>query len=327
MFKNAILDNMISSTVLFVLGLFILIKGAQGTVKGSRAIARFFGVSNWVIGVLIVGIGTSIPELSINIASVPEGTQVGIGTIIGSNIFNILFILGLSAIYAPVIFKKEWVHKDVFLSMVVVFVVGIFAFLPIFGGTFAGITHSEGFVILIGFALWIIYLLKQTRISDEEDDSEEVTLLVAGILIVIGLVGVFVGGNWVVSGASMLAQSLGVSEAIVSILIVGVGTSLPELAVSIAALRKNAGGIAIGNIIGSNIFTFTGIIGITSLFGNITISPVVFGDFVMAFGVSFLLFISMFLGQKYTLTKQKGIIFVGVYVVYVIYLLFRIMYV
>lgn len=302
---------------LLILGLIFLVKGAQSTVKGASALARFFNVSSWVIGLLIVGIGTSIPELSINISSAIRGGEVGVGTILGSNIFNILFILGISSLFVPLTLKKEWVHRDVVLNIFTIAITGFFAFTSIVGGDFLGINHVEGIILLFLFVFWVWYMLrlsKKTQHDKSESDGDEVTLIAAGFLIVVGLVGVYLGGNWVVTGAQAIAQTLGVNEAIISILIIGTGTSFPELAISISAIRKNMGGIAIGNIIGSNIFDFIGIIGISSVFGQIAISPEILFDFGFALFASVLLFVSMIFGKGYVLQKREGIFFILIYI-------------
>ncbi len=315
--------------ILFLLGLFILVKSAGATVKGASAVARFFNVSSWVIGLLIVGIGTSIPELSINISSVIKGGEVGIGAIIGSNTYNILFILGLSALFAPLTLKKEWVHRDVVINILAILIAMIFGFLPVFGGAYAGITRPEGFVILILFCMWVWYMLtlsKNNIHAEEVQDTEKVALLTAFFLIVIGLAGVFLGAQWVVEGAQIIATSLGVSEAIISVVIIGIGTSMPELVISIAAIRKKMGGIAIGNIIGSNIFDFIGIIGIASLFGSVSVPHDIAFDFSITLCASLMLLASMFLGTKYTLERKEGILFVSIYLAYLCFVLFRVMF-
>jgi cation:H+ antiporter len=315
--------HMIISVILFFLGLFILIKGSNLVVTGASKLASFFNVSAWVIGTLIVGIGTSIPELSINIASIFRGTEVGIGSIIGSNIFNILFILGLTAIFIPLALKKEWVFGDVLFNIVAVAISGIFAFFPVFGGDYFGITRSEGFVLFILFLIWLWRALSKNNENDieKEDTSEKVTGIVACFMLLVGLAGVFVGGQWVVDGAQVFSEYIGIHESVIGIIIIGIGTSFPELAISITAIRRKMGGLAIGNIVGSSIFDFIGILGISSFFGAQKVSINLSFDFFMAFLVSIILFISMFLGTKYKLERKEGLLFVFIYMIYIIFLL------
>jgi cation:H+ antiporter len=322
------------TVILFILGLYILVKGADATVKGATSLARFFNVSSWVIGVLIVGIGTSIPELSINISSVIKGEEVGVGTILGSNIFNILFILGLTSIAFPISLKKNWVYRDVILNMFAICIAGFFAFFHFFGEPFSGITRPEGFIIFLLFILWVWYILTTPDVCigqnchepENNFDTEGVTLIVAIFLIIFGLIGVFLGGNWVVDGAHQIANILKVPESIISILILGIGTSMPELMISISALRNKMGGIAIGNIIGSNIFDFIGILGISSIFGNIAISRDILFDFFVAFFATVMLFVSMMFGQKFTLERKEGVLFIIIYFGYIAYLLRRLIF-
>jgi cation:H+ antiporter len=317
------------SIILFVLGLYILIKGAGTTVRGASALARFFNVSSWIIGILIVGIGTSIPELSINVSSVIKGGQVGIGTILGSNIFNILFILGLTAIVTPLTLKKEWVYRDVILNICAIMIAAFFSFTNMFGDSYAGITRPEGFIIMILFVFWIWYIISLPNSDSTESEvkeQENVTVITAIFLIIVGIIGVLLGGHWVVEGAQIIASNLGIPEAIVSILIVGVGTSIPELAISIQALHKKMGGIAIGNIIGSNIFDFIGIIGIASMFGKISIPQNILFDFLVALLSTIMLLMSMCIGKKFTLERREGVLFILIYLAYILYMIFRLVF-
>ena len=313
---------MASTIIFFFIGFLVLIQSARWLVDGATSVAKHFNISQWAIGMIIVGIGTSIPELAINLASVWSGGAVGIGTIIGSNTFNLLFTLGLSAILTPLVIFREWISRDFIINILAVLVVAILIFLPVFGGGELGVSRSEGGLLLIMFATWVIYTVMRQPEYEETTDYKVFTLFASFILVVAGVVGVFFGGRWIVEGAEVFARALGVSEYIIGLTIVGIGTSLPELSVSLVATFKKNASLAIGNIIGSNIFCFLGIVGITATLGEIRVPEQALFDILVTLGATVLLFLVVFLGKKNVITRLEGALFVTLYIAYIFYTVF-----
>ena len=312
------------SLILFFIGFYILIKGAKTLVNGAVSVARIFNISNWFIGVVIVGIGTSIPELSINLASVFNGNTIGLGTIIGSNTFNILFILGISALFYPILMKKEWVLKDFVFNILAVIIAAFFIIFPVFGDSdFLGVTRGEALFLLALFVGWILYMFYRKHSNESGSDYKIFSVFTSFIMVLAGIVGVFIGGRWVVGGAETIAELFGASESLIGLTIIAIGTSLPELTVSVVALLRKRIGIAVGNIVGSNIFDFLGIIGITALLRPIATFPSVQFDIFAALGAALLLFAFTFIGRKYILSRLEGLIFIAGYIVYLVLIIWR----
>lgn len=312
------------SLALFFIGFYILIKGAKTLVNGAVSVVRIFNISNWFIGVVIVGIGTSIPELSVNIASVFNGNTIGLGAIIGSNTFNILFILGISAVFYPIAMKREWVMKDFILNIAAVLVAAIVIIFPLFGDNgFLGVTRQESVFLLALFIGWIWYMFRRNHNEEKNADYKIFSAFASFVMVVVGIVGVFVGGRWVVGGAETIAKLFNASPSLIGLTIVAIGTSLPELTVSVVALIKRKTGIAVGNIVGSNIFDFLGIIGMTALLRPVATFPSVQFDIFAALGSAFLLFALTFIGRKYILSRLEGLIFITGYILYLIFIIWR----
>lgn len=316
--------EIINSLILFGLGFYILIKGAKFLVRGAVSVANIFEVSSWFIGVVVVGIGTSIPEFSINIASVFDGNNIGLTTIIGSNIFNILVILGLAAILYPITISREWFFKDFPINVLAVAVASIFILFPVFGDkSFSGINQAEGFVLFALFLLWLYYMLHRKQSLDEDYGHPVLTFITAFVMIVGGIVGVFFGGRWVVEGAHTIASLLGIAPELIGFTLVAIGTSLPELTVSLVALSKRNTGIAVGNIIGSNIFDFLGILGITALIKPVAIDEVVRFDIFAALLATLVLMVVSFTGKRFNITRRDGFILILLYIGYITFLFIR----
>jgi len=218
------------SLILFVVGFYILVKAASILVNGSTSIAKFFNISTWFIGVAIVGAGTSLPEFSVSVASALSGNNIGLGTIIGTNTFNILVILGLSALFIPIQMKKQWVENDFMIHIGAILVAAAVIILPLFGDqTFIGVTRGEGLFLFILLLMWLWFLFHR-KVSEEESADYKVFTLVTSVVMVIGgIIGVFIGGQWVVNGAKTMAELFGVSPTLIGLTIVAIGTSLPEL--------------------------------------------------------------------------------------------------
>lgn len=307
----------VETIVLFLVGFFILLKGARILIDGASSIARIFNISDWVVGVVIVGIGTSIPEFSITISSVIRETPIGLGTILGSNIFNILVILGLTAIIAPITVKKHIAERDVPVNVFLIGLAILLLLFPILGPIdFVGISRPEGLILLAMFCVWLWYMVRRKHTSRKKTDYKVFAFTTSVIMIIGGIAGVFLGGHWVVNGAEVFALTFGISEGVVGLLILGVGTSVSELVVSISAIFKRESNLALGNIVGSNVFDMVGIFGITTLFKPITMPHEMSTDALMTFGVAALLLLALFVGKKHTITRTKGAIFITCYIIY-----------
>ncbi|NVP18043.1 calcium/sodium antiporter [Candidatus Gracilibacteria bacterium] len=310
--------------ILFLIGFIILIKGADLLVSGASSIALKFKIAPIVVGLTIVAFGTSTPELAVNMFSAIEGkTDLAIGNILGSNIANILLILGISAIIFPLKAQKNTVFKEIPFALLGVIVLLLMANdMIIDGGVSNIVSRIDGLVFLGFFFVFLFYTFGISKNDENEidEDIKEIALWKSIIFIVIGLVGLTLGGKWIVDGAVVIAKGFGLSEAVIGLTVVAVGTSLPELATSVVAALKKQTDIAIGNVVGSNIFNIFWILGLTA-----TINPLPFNgssniDIFMTIFATLLLFIIMFIGKKYTIEKWQGIVMVTIYFSYIGYL-------
>lgn len=307
--------------ILFVIGFFVLVRGAQVLVHGAVTVANIFKVSTWFIGAVIVSMGTSIPELSINLASAVSETDVGLATIIGSNIFNILVVLGVLAIFSPITMHKQWVYRDLSIFIGITIISGIVILYPVLGDpSFNGITTMEGAMLLVIFLLWLVQMFRRGNAGQEQTDFEVITIFTAIIMIIGGVLGVFVGGLWVVDGAVVIAQMIGVSPSIIGFTIVAFGTSLPEFVVSAVALSKGTVGIAVGNILGSSVFNLLGVLGVTAIVKEIPVFEPLDFDILFLISISTLWMILMFVGKRYTLSRLEGLLFLLLYGYFVVQL-------
>lgn len=314
--------------LLFFVGFALLIKGADFLVDGASSIAKKFGISALAIGLTIVAFGTSTPELIVNIVSTLKGnTDLAIGNIIGSNSANILLILGIAAIIYPLAITKGTVWKEIPLSLLAAIMVAIIsndAFID--GLSFSGLGRIDGLVLVSFFVIFLYYMYGISKIGASkkmETKIPEYSSIRSILMVIGGLVGLTIGGKWVVDGAISMAKGLGASEALIGLTIVAVGTSLPELATSaVAAYKKNAD-IAVGNIVGSNIFNIFFILGISAIINPLPFNPKLFTDVLVTIVATILLFAFMFIGKKRMLERWQGAAFVLLYVVYVAYLIIR----
>ncbi len=314
--------------ILFIAGFVIMIKGADFLVDGAASLAKRFNISNLVIGLTVVSFGTSAPELVVNIlASFSGNTDIAIGNILGSNIANILLILGVSAIIYPLTVHKNTVKKEIPYSF---FVVVVLAFLvsDIFldEASSAMLSRVDGIVLIILFSIFIIYtyrISKETNELPEDVEIKKMSVMKAVILVLIGMVGLVLGGHWIVEGAVEIATQLGMSQAFIGLTIVAVGTSLPELATSAVAAYKKNTDIAIGNVVGSNIFNITWILGVSSIINPLVFSAHNMVDLGVVLVATLLLLIMIFAGRKYTLSKIEGAIFLLLYFAYIAYLVYE----
>lgn len=319
---------MILTYVLFFVGFALLIKGADLLVDGASSLARRIGVSSLVIGLTVVAFGTSAPEFIVNIfASLNGNTDIAIGNIVGSNICNILLILGISAFIYPLAVQKGTVWKEIPFSFLAVIVVALMANDVFFdNGSFSALTRIDGLILISFFVIFLYYIFGISKVKSS--DAVEVTprsysFKKAFLMIGLGLLGLVLGGKWIVDGAVVFATSLGVSQALIGLTVVAIGTSLPELATSIVAAYKKNSDIAVGNIVGSNIFNIFWILGVSATIRQLPFSQTLMVDVLMLFIATFLLFIFMFIGKKHVLERWQGVCFILLYVAYIAYLIVR----
>jgi cation:H+ antiporter len=317
--------------ILFAIGFTLLIKGAGWLVDGASALAGRLRVSSLIIGLTVVAFGTSSPELGVNLyASFQGTTDIAVSNILGSNIFNIFFILGISAIICPLFVREDTVWKQIPLTLLAAAVLGILANDSLIDRvSLSVLTRIDGIILLIFFMIFMYYIFETARGERKEGKqlatgAKQYGLIRAISLIILGLVGLSLGSKWMVDGAVKLAEALGTSQSLIGLTIVAVGTSLPELATSAMAAYKKNTGLAVGNIVGSNIFNIFFILGISSVVTPLpfnTASNINIGVTIMA---SALLFIAMFTGaKKHLLERWEGIIFITLYVGFIAYSILR----
>lgn len=315
--------------ILFFIGFAVLIKGADFLVSGASSLATRMGVSALVIGLTIVAFGTSTPELVVNLLASLEGkTGIAIGNVLGSNIANILLILGASAMVYPLAVGKGTVWKEIPLSFLAVVVLGVMANDVILDATSNSvITRIDGILLIAFFIIFLYYTFGIAKVNTNENSNNETTASYSYgysfLLICLGAAGLVVGGKWIVDGATVFATALGVSEAIIGLTIVAVGTSLPELATSIVAAKRRNVDIAVGNIVGSNIFNVFWILGVSA-----TISPLPFSldlqdDLLVTILATGLLFVILFIGKRHVVERWQGGLFLFLYVAYIFYTVLR----
>lgn len=322
---------MFITIILFIVGFIILVKGADMLVSGASSLATRLGVSSLVIGLTIVAFGTSAPELIVNLlASFQGNTDIAIGNILGSNIVNILLILGICAVMYPLTVGKGTVWNEIPFALLAVVMLGCLALDQVLGGVGASIVSIGDGLVLIGFfAIFLYYIFAIANVEDgqnantETDEAPAQSLLRSCILIVVGLVGLVIGGKWIVDGATVFAMALGVSESLIGLTIVAVGTSLPELATSVAATYRRKIDIAVGNIVGSNIFNIFWILGISAVITPLPFSEQFSVDLFVTFGATLILFLALFVGKKHTIERWQGVLFIGLYIAYIVYLIAR----
>ncbi|PKV66336.1 calcium/sodium antiporter [Pontibacter ramchanderi] len=315
--------------ILFILGFVLLIKGADMLVSGASSIAKRFNISDMVVGLTIVSFGTSLPELIINIMSSVQGqSELAIGNVFGSNVANLLLIIGIAAIICPLPIKRNTILTEIPFSLIATLLVGFLANAVLFGDkTSLYISRIDGAILLFFFVLFMAYIWNIAKTNKdeaiEEEDTPMMTIPKSALYIVLGGVGLFLGGKWVVDGAVSIAQSFGLSESFIGLTIVAIGTSLPELVTSaMAAYRKNID-IAIGNVVGSNIFNLLWILGISALINPLPFNVVSNSDIIMMIFASTLLIIVIPIGKKNTIDRWNGILFLAIYVAYIVFLVQR----
>ncbi|MCW5911344.1 MAG: calcium/sodium antiporter [Cyclobacteriaceae bacterium] len=311
--------------LLFALGFVFLIKGADLLVAGASAIGRRFRISEMVIGLTIVSFGTSLPELLVTIMSSLDGrAELGLGNVLGSNIANVLIILGIAAIIRPLPIPRDTYFIEIPFSVLAALLLGFLANANIFHTGPSAIGRYEGGIILYFFFLFMIYIFSIAR-NKKETTEPAITqpLLKSVIFIGLGITGLYFGGGWVVNGATEIARLFGVSESVIGLTIVAIGTSLPELVTSAVAAYKNNTDMAVGNAIGSNIFNILWIIGFTSVLTPIPFSDHSNQDILMVLISTSALIMAVLIGKRPAISRWEGLIFLVIYSVYLYTLIQR----
>ena len=312
---------------IFFVGLALLIFSADFLIRGASSFAKRAGLSPLFIGLTIVAFGTSLPELVVNLfASFKGSNDIAIGNILGSNIANILLILGIAAIIYPLYVKRGTIIKEIPFSLLAVAVLFVLINDALLGnGGSSILSRADGLILLAFFIIFMYYVVSISRASDQQSEEKVKTYsnYVALGMIILGISGLVIGGNLMVDSAITAAQFFGLSEALIGLTVVAVGTSLPELAASAVAVYRRHSDIAIGNIVGSNIFNIFWILGISSLVNPLTFSFQLNIDILVVLVVTILLLLFMFVGKRNILQRWQGATLVGCYFIYIIYLVIR----
>lgn len=314
---------MIINTILLIIGFVILIKGADIFVDGASNVASNFKVSKMLIGLTIVSFGTSAPEFAVSVKSILSGNgDIVLGNVIGSNILNILLILGVSSLFHSLIVKNTTVKKELPITLLITTLFAVLLSDHLFDTRVTNsFTRSDGIVLLLFFLVFIYYLISMMRNKvDNNDDSVQMKLPKAFIFTILGIVAIVLGSNLVVDSASYIAKTMGVSQRMIGLTIIALGTSLPELVTSIIATKKGEYDIAIGNVVGSNIFNIGMVIGLpVTLFGGINNIAFNMIDLIIMIVAAILLFLFSF--NDYKITKKEGVVFLLLFVAYYSYVI------
>ena len=302
--------------VLLVLGFLFLVKGADLFVDGSSSIAKHMKIPSVIVGLTIVAMGTSAPEASVSItAAISGNSDISLGNIVGSNIFNFLVVIGVSALIFPIISHKDIIKRDLWWNLGIT---GLLLLLILD----RKIGRIDGAILLLGMALYLFVVIKNAVKNRTEESKEELISVPKSIIfMVIGLAAIICGGNFVVDNASIIAKSLGLSETLIGLTIVAIGTSLPELVTSVTAAKKKEAGIALGNAVGSNLFNILFILGVSSVLTPINVAPELFIDTIILIAVGILIFIFSYTGRR--TNRIEGLICTLLYVAYTAYIIIR----
>lgn len=311
--------------LLLIAGFIILIFSADKLVDGSSSLARKFGIPDIVIGLTIVAFGTSAPELFVNvIAAINGNTQLVLGNIIGSNIFNVLVILGVSSLIYPLSVKRNTTWLEIPLSLLAGLVVLFMSNDVFFDKAETNIlSRIDGIILFCFFIIFHVYSMEVAKsgVSDEEFEAKDLTKLKSTIFILVGLAGLVIGGELIVNSAVNIANNIGISERMIALTIVSIGTSLPELATSIVAVKKKNVDIALGNIVGSNIYNIFFILGISAFISPVNVEKSNSTEIWINIFANILLFLFIFSGKGRRIERWEGMTFLFLYLAYILVLI------
>lgn len=309
---------MVLTFILLAVGFVLLVKGSDLFVDGSSSIAKLMGIPAIIVGLTIVSMGTSAPEAAVSItAGINGSNEIAFSNLVGSNVFNLLCVAGVSAVIAPFAVDRIVIKRDFPICLGIMILTVILSVDGI-------VSRFDGIILLAVFVSYMAYLIYdafKNRAVSEEDDEKPLSPLKSIIFIVIGIAGIICGGQLVVNSAVKIAQTFGLSETLIGVTIVAVGTSLPELVTSVVAAKKGQSGIAIGNVIGSDIFNLAFVLGLSSACNAIAVVPEAMIDAGIMLAVTLAGFLFCVFDKK--LSRAEGSILVGMYIIYTIYLIVR----
>ncbi len=316
--------------IFLILGLALILVGANCLTDGAASVARRFGIPDIVVGLTIVAFGTSAPELTVSISSaLKDSADIAIGNVVGSNLFNILMIVGCTALVAPITVQRNTLLKEIPLSILSALVLFVMANDVLLDKEAANqLSRTDGMVLLGFFVIFLSYtfsLAKEGGQPIEEIDSAKVILPIwkSIVFIFMGLGGLVYGGNLFVDGASGIARALGVSESVIGLTLVAGGTSLPELATSVVAALKKNPEIAIGNVVGSNLFNVFLVLGCSASITSLSLRGITNLDLLTLIGASVLLWVVGVFFKKRKITRVEGALLVACYIAYTTYLIMK----
>lgn len=317
--------NMWLFIVKFLVGLLLVVKGADFLTDGASSIARKFKVSTLLIGLTIVSFGTSLPELVVSSVSALKGSSdMALGNVVGSNMFNTLAIVGVTALFCPIVCKKDLLLRDIPVNVLVTCTLFVMVY---FCNGIGILTRMEGitlltiFVIYMGFTIYTS--LKSSKRTEEAPVEAPMPIWKAIVLIVLGLTALVFGGDWFVDGAAGIAAELGVSESVIALTIVSAGTSFPELATSVVAARKGDTDMAMGNVVGSNIFNIMFILGVASVINPIAAKNISIIDFKILLFSILLLTVFCVVGKRHRIGRWQGAVLTICMIAYYAYLIYN----
>lgn len=311
--------EIVLQVALLICGFILLIKGADWFVDGASSTASNFKVPKTLIGLTIIAFGTSAPELAISLKALSAGqTDMVLGNVIGSNILNVLLILGLAAVIRPLAIRKETVRKEIPICILISsLLIVLFLDVQLNSAVKNEITRSDGIAILLFFAVFLYYLIAMAIHSRDHNIVEKPRWKIGKSLLftVVGLVGIVIGSNMVVDNATVLAGAMGISERVISLTVIALGTSLPELVTTIVAAKKNETELVLGNILGSNIFNICIVLGVpVAIFGSVSPASFAIYDLVALVGSAAILFI--FSATNHKINRVEGALMLAAFVVY-----------
>lgn len=318
------IDNVIIPIGLLVIGFVLLVKGADYFVEGSASVAKKLRVPSLIIGMTIVAMGTSLPEFSVSlVASMKGSNSLAISNAVGSDIFNLMVVCGICALFVPLAVNMDTLKRDFPIA------IGCAILLGVFGIMGMNLGRIEGIILLVLFILFLIAMIRSAIKSrndekDTEAESEEIKLIPGwkcALYIVGGLIAIKYGGDFVVDGATTIARTIGITETVIGLTIVAIGTSLPELVTSIVAAKKDEVDMAVGNVIGSNIFNILFVLGIAAVISPITFITENLIDIIVL--VVFSAVIWIFSWTKKEINRKEGILMILAYIAYTAYILVR----
>ncbi|MCE2936829.1 MAG: calcium/sodium antiporter [Cyclobacteriaceae bacterium] len=319
-------DGLAFSFVDLIIGFVILIKGADFLVGGASSAAKKYGISNLAIGLTVVAFGTSMPELIVSLLSALNGkNDASFGNVIGSNNFNLLFILGIAGLIYPLVVQRNTVKYEVPLSILAALVLFVLVNdVLLFGGEMNLLSRLDSIILLVFFVAFLAYIYRTMKQTTDLDEGEQIKIYPMGMaigMVIFGLAMLVGGGTTVVNSAITIAHHYGLSEKIIGLTILAAGTSLPELATSAVAAYKKNTDIAIGNVVGSNIFNIFFILGITGTISPIPYNTAMNFDLYVLLGATAVLMIFMFTLNTRKLDRWEAFLFLGGYITYTVYLM------